>query len=308
MYLTLNLSSIEAPVSGYVVPDYLGPDSAGDCTLRSCDKVCFKVSRLILSLGSPFFKDLFALPQPANESNSSIPVIDITEDADTIGAVLQILYPVNSPSIKTYSLAAKLIEAFKKYLIETQKLMPHILPLLSNDRMKTHPMGVYAICWRLGYTAMAKTASRYTHSVNIHDRAIAYALVQQAGSLDALLALLDLRARRDIKFDALFDQLGLHLSDSGCPSGHPYMRILNTAGPHWATSAKARMKSWMDQPYPSQGEVTLGILVGNEGKLCHKCFDGSGSPRRPETMINVKGLIAAFPQEISGCVLLRYWC
>ena len=51
---------------------------AGDVFLRSADNVNFRVHTILLSLASPFFHDMFSLPQTSNE----LQTIQMTENAD----------------------------------------------------------------------------------------------------------------------------------------------------------------------------------------------------------------------------------
>ncbi|KAI0069763.1 hypothetical protein K474DRAFT_1609097 [Panus rudis PR-1116 ss-1] len=43
-------------------------DVDADVVLRSCDCIDFLVSKVILKVVSPFFTDMFALPQPVSDS------------------------------------------------------------------------------------------------------------------------------------------------------------------------------------------------------------------------------------------------
>ena len=63
-------------------------DADADVILRSSDNVYFKVFKLLLSMGSPLFKDMFSLPQSASasedgtsETKGGLPVIQVSETA-----------------------------------------------------------------------------------------------------------------------------------------------------------------------------------------------------------------------------------
>ncbi|EIN03893.1 hypothetical protein PUNSTDRAFT_29952, partial [Punctularia strigosozonata HHB-11173 SS5] len=61
-----------------------------DVILRTSDNVDFRVYKLILSLASPFFSDMFTLPQAmdANVGQPVPPVINMAEDSATIDCLL----------------------------------------------------------------------------------------------------------------------------------------------------------------------------------------------------------------------------
>lgn len=189
-------------------------DSPGDCVLQTSDGMRFKVFRNILSLSSPFFHDMFSLPQQGGTATGSepIPVIDITEDAQTVHTLLVLLYPTDVPVIETYDLATKLIEACDKYDIKLDRLRGSLSLrdlLTSPAALRQHALRAYALAWRLGLEEEAKNASRHLHSVDIRDRQIKQGLTRHAGSIDPLIALWDLRLRREEALDVLVDSIPL---------------------------------------------------------------------------------------------------
>ncbi|KAJ6556519.1 hypothetical protein DFH09DRAFT_1491005 [Mycena vulgaris] len=66
-------------------------DPAGDVILRSSDGIDFHVHRLVLSLASPFFKQMFTLPQPNGERG--VPAILVSESALVLDRALRFWYP-----------------------------------------------------------------------------------------------------------------------------------------------------------------------------------------------------------------------
>ncbi len=92
-------------------------DSA-DIVLRTSDNVHYHIHSIILSQASPFFRDMFSLPQPGkgvhvplnahSSGDSSKPIVDMTELSDILYTLLVIIYPVPKPQV-TASLT--LIEA-----------------------------------------------------------------------------------------------------------------------------------------------------------------------------------------------------
>ena len=69
------------------------PDA--DIVLRSSDLVDFRIHRSVLVASSPFFRDMLSLPQPQNDAASeALPVVHLSEDAETLNSLVSMLYPV----------------------------------------------------------------------------------------------------------------------------------------------------------------------------------------------------------------------
>lgn len=93
-----------------------------DVVLRSCDLVDFRVHSRILTEASPFFSDMFELPQPPGaEPNTTSgahalpPVVDMAEDAETLDLLLRLLYPIAKPPLEEPRLLALVLKAATKY-------------------------------------------------------------------------------------------------------------------------------------------------------------------------------------------------
>lgn len=65
-----------------------------DIILRSSGpkSVEFRAHRVILSIASPVFETMFSLPQPV--ADKSLPVCDLSEDANTVEVLLRLIYPM----------------------------------------------------------------------------------------------------------------------------------------------------------------------------------------------------------------------
>ena len=76
------------------MPHDFNDSPTADIILRSAGpKVAeFKAHRIVLSLASPFFETMFTLPQSGTEK--SLSVCDLSEDANTVEALLKLIYPV----------------------------------------------------------------------------------------------------------------------------------------------------------------------------------------------------------------------
>jgi BTB/POZ domain len=66
-----------------------------DVILQSFSLVDFYVHRSVLIASSPFFRDMFSLPQPPNGVvPNPLPVVHLSENAETLDSLISMLYPV----------------------------------------------------------------------------------------------------------------------------------------------------------------------------------------------------------------------
>ena len=151
-----------------------------DVILRSSDKepVDFRVYKLLLSLASPFFSEIFSLPQPSTPSIYSeesqdpcgLPVIQMTEDKETLRLLLGLCFPVSvskSPYFSSLQELQKVIEATFKF--EMEGLKKHLrAELIALRFIEAQPLRAFTIAYRYGWDAEARKAARYTlrHHMN----------------------------------------------------------------------------------------------------------------------------------------------
>ncbi|KAH8985627.1 hypothetical protein EDB86DRAFT_3105670 [Lactarius hatsudake] len=91
-----------------------------DVILRSSDLVSFHVHKSILAISSPFFTDLFSLPQPPDgEVIGGLPVVQVSEDAELLHGLFTVLYPIPSAIPDSYEKALTLLAASQKYNMTT---------------------------------------------------------------------------------------------------------------------------------------------------------------------------------------------
>lgn len=91
--------------------------SDGDVLLKSSDEVLFRVHKVILSLASPFFRDMFSLPQTGTppDGPGNVPVIPFPEPSETIDTLLRFIYPGEDPDLKLVHEIEGVVEAAIKY-------------------------------------------------------------------------------------------------------------------------------------------------------------------------------------------------
>ncbi|KAJ7678647.1 hypothetical protein B0H17DRAFT_944343 [Mycena rosella] len=117
-------------------------DISADVILRSSDGIDFRVYRVVLSLASPFFKQMFSLPQPVTEPE--VPNITVTESALVLDRALRFWYPGAEP------VAGETLDEFRDTLeavilkYDMQFLIPNAKKHL-RKHIDQDPLAVYAI-------------------------------------------------------------------------------------------------------------------------------------------------------------------
>ena len=87
-----------------------------DIIIQSCDSINFRVHKVVLSLSSPFFGDMFSLPQPSDQDAvDGLPVVRLSEDAEVLNCLLTMLYPIPSMVPNSYCKTLMVLAASQKY-------------------------------------------------------------------------------------------------------------------------------------------------------------------------------------------------
>jgi len=121
----------------------------------------FRVHKLILTLASPLFVDMFSLPQPAGSGGEGeLPVVDVTDPPQALDLVLRHIYPsFIPPNIDNLDLLVEGLVVTDKYNIESARALLRMqLTKFINDA----PLRVYAIASRFGFDEEAEAASSLT--------------------------------------------------------------------------------------------------------------------------------------------------
>jgi len=164
-----------------------------DVILQSSDLASFRVHKSILAISSPFFKDMFSLPQPRDDPDNEIdglPVVRVPEGAEVLHNLLTNLYPIPPTIPDTYEKALELLASAQKYIMNT---------VLSNVRSKLAlpsteaAFRAYAIAHNKQLIPEMETAARLTLDHPMTFETISDSLVLFEGS--ALRDLVHFRKR-----------------------------------------------------------------------------------------------------------------
>ena len=135
----------------------------GDIILRALGPPThdFRVHKLVLSLASPVFKDMFSLPQPTSGTSSvaGVEIVGVTDPPQALDIILRLIYPFTPPSFdgNLDTLTECLIVA-DKYNIKAAKARLH-QALGRSDVADS--LRVYAIASRFGFASIVEAASSH---------------------------------------------------------------------------------------------------------------------------------------------------
>ncbi|TCD62587.1 hypothetical protein EIP91_006661 [Steccherinum ochraceum] len=126
-----------------------------DIILLSADQVNFACHKTTLSIASPFFADMFTLPQAprasvqaTNDGPAEIdgtPVIPVTESGRTLDTLLRLIYPVDAPAMDDPAHIVEVLCAGRKYQISQASIGMMTLFRTIRKFIASHPMRSFAI-------------------------------------------------------------------------------------------------------------------------------------------------------------------
>ena len=142
------------------------PDA--DIILQTIDHNEFYVHSSILAAASPFFHDMFTLPQ-GNIEKRPIAEILVSELSDVLDTLLRLVYPIPDPTISSLEELALILEAAIKYDFATAITFLRRHLISTPHFLQMSPIRVYALACRYGLDEEMKIASRYTLSIDMLD-------------------------------------------------------------------------------------------------------------------------------------------
>ncbi|KAJ6592773.1 hypothetical protein B0H19DRAFT_1245599 [Mycena capillaripes] len=132
-------------------------NASADLILRSSDGIDFHVHRLVLSLASSVFTDMFTVPQPFSEPG--VPTVQMAESSVVLDMALRFWYPgAEPPTVQTLDeLRAVLETLVMKYDMHffLHAAKKHLRGYLEDD-----PVAVFAIACRHEWKDIALEAAR----------------------------------------------------------------------------------------------------------------------------------------------------
>ena len=134
-----------------------------DVILRSCDGVDFHVFKIVLSLASPVFADMFSIPAPSpgrpesQTVHDGLPVVQLSESSKVLDLALRHCYPIRSPELVDSKDALALLEFGRKF--EVEALIP---PLTCYLKLLTErdPVSAYCLAVNYHYDDIVEAAAR----------------------------------------------------------------------------------------------------------------------------------------------------
>jgi hypothetical protein len=142
--------------------EFNSPD--GDIILRAHGSPTrdFRVHKLILTLASPTFKDMFGLPQPTDAPRVDVDVVEVTDPPRALDLVLTLIYPLPPPNVDSLDLLLEGLLLADKYNIEGVRAE---LRLRLTNFLQENPLRVYAIASKFGFEEEAEAASSLTTGI-----------------------------------------------------------------------------------------------------------------------------------------------
>jgi len=137
-----------------------------DVVIRALGTCDFRVHKIVLSLVSPIFKDMFTIPQPPTNTPSALPHVDVHEPAETWEHILRAIYHMPNPVIDDLNDLESLLLAAKKYemqfILDSQEKNFRDIRFIQRD-----PLHLYAIACACGLEDQAKYVARNAESPEV---------------------------------------------------------------------------------------------------------------------------------------------
>ncbi|KAI0280889.1 hypothetical protein BGY98DRAFT_960987 [Russula aff. rugulosa BPL654] len=215
-----------------------------DIVLRSSDLVNFHVHRSVLVASSPFFRDMFSLPQPRNDAvPEALPVVHLSEDAEIVNSLISMLYPVSREIPLHEEGILTLLAAATKYDMDT--VQSFIRAEVSRKKLLSFTgaaFHVYAVAYSKGLVPEMATAARDTLAYPLTFENLGHSLRSFDGG--ALRDLADFRLRSTGNFSSNLKSFSTGPSKIwvGCPTGkggnytHGLPHVLPRPFPHLRNS------------------------------------------------------------------------
>ncbi len=242
----------------------------GDCILQSCDGRSFMVAKIILTLASPVFRDMFEMPQPTSPSEpTEKPVIRLEENHLVLRNFLLVIYPGSPPDLTTMDDALSLVEVCTKYETEHSRLVAIVRPLiLTPTIMLNRPLHAFGLAWRFQLEEEMRQISRYTHREDLSHTKARTTIICSAGSLIPLFILYDIREEKERAVDKILEKV--YPTDWLPTSCHKHLDLAkNTLTINGILSIRRELLEELLSPNTEAGDLVPWL--GSPPPSCSQC-------------------------------------
>lgn len=132
------------------------PDA--DVILRTSGGKEFHAHKLVLSLASPVFRDMFSVPQPSTTKPPQLPTVDVDDSPEALEIFLLIIYPARKPLIDDIQTLASVLRLADKY--DAKDVLDIQWDYLPSTYNNLPPIQMYAILCACGREEEAGAAAR----------------------------------------------------------------------------------------------------------------------------------------------------
>ena len=129
-----------------------------DVILRASGGTEFHAHKLVLSLASSVFRDMFSVPQPPSTTSSQLPTVDVNDPPEVFEMFLRFIYPLPNPPINDIETLASLLHLADKY--DAKAVLDAHKEYLPSMYVGSSPVHIYAILCVCGRKKDAEAAAR----------------------------------------------------------------------------------------------------------------------------------------------------
>ncbi|KAJ7230040.1 hypothetical protein GGX14DRAFT_582015 [Mycena pura] len=141
-----------------LVPSSPFCDPAADIILRSSDNIEFRAHRIVLSLASPVFRDMFSLPQGNTESDEKAAEVQMAETGAVLERMLRFWYPGAEPVVGTLSELRETLELLiQKYDMQS---VAELGKQYLRGFLEAEPLKTFAVAAQFGWKDLTLLAAR----------------------------------------------------------------------------------------------------------------------------------------------------
>ena len=270
-----NTTTTEPSATVPLSTDFCADDA--DVIIRTAGTLDFHAHKVILSLVSPIFKDMFTLPQSPSVTPGTLPRVDVQDSAKAWELILRTIYPtLPNPPIDTLDDLESLLFAAQAY--EMQPVIEaHKKAFEHRAFIEADPLRLYAIACACGFEDQATYVARNAELVTVTRRSNPSGL--KGFSFGAYHQLVSFLVDRDNEWHRVLEVARV----SECYS-------LSCEPPsHSAQSLYDDIKKHLRRPCLQTEEIYLKALEGRSKSGCYTSC--------PFENIKIKGFIQRWIQK-----------